>query len=362
MAVRRYGIYLADFDLQSRSSIGTVHYGIGLASSLPEHLDADEALVVYASPDVADLLDPHPQVHIERVPRSSGTKGRLLTEQRDSVAVARRDGLAVLHFLKGMVPLRRVAGTAYVVTVHDDIPLQYVRGHFDTHGSFALNAYVSTQILWSLWRADAVITVSEAASEALSRYARRRPVSVSEGLTVPDEPVVPIADREPLVLVFASGLPHKRTEALLRTLSHSSVVEEHGWRIGLIGPTRPAGTDDLDLDDLGTPSSEELHRLVRHSRLVAFHSTYEGLGLPPLESWALGTPAVRPALPSLDEALEGVPGRVDHLDVACLDRALAEVAALDDPAVASLRQLVRSRFSWPDVAGRVLEEYRAVAG
>jgi glycosyltransferase involved in cell wall biosynthesis len=91
---------------------------------------------------------------------------------------------------------------------------------------------------------------------------------------------------------------------------------------------------------------------------VGFHSTYEGLGLPPLEAWALGTPAVRPGLPSLDEVLDGVPGRMASLDRCALDAALAEVRDLDDRRVAEVRARVRARFDWSDVAARVLEQYR----
>lgn len=360
-AVQRYGIYLSDFDLRSKASIGTVHYGVGLASALPGLLGDDEQLVIYGPPEVVEMVPPHARMRVERVPRSSGVVGRVRTEQRDSVRVARRDGLAVLHFLKGMVPLVRPRGTAYVVTVHDDIPIQYLRGRFGPRGPLAKNAYVSSQILWSLWRADAVITVSHAAAQALSSYTRRSPVSVGEGLTVPDDPTVPLADREQRVLVFASGLAHKRTAVLLQALASSPLVAEAGWRVGVVGPTRPEGTGHLDLEDLGTPSREELHALIERSRVVAFHSTYEGLGLPPLEAWALGTPAVHPALPSLDEVLDGVPGRFCALDGTTLDQALAEVRDLDDSQVASYRSLVRQRFSWPDVACRVLEQYRSVA-
>ena len=91
-------------------------------------------------------------------------------------------------------------------------------------------------------------------------------------------------------------------------------------------------------------------------------SRYEGLGLPALEAWARGTPAVVADCAAAQELLWGVPGiyRAGHYSsfAASLDGVLAlEPADYDDWA-----KVVNERCDWGVAAVQVLAVYRELSG
>jgi glycosyltransferase involved in cell wall biosynthesis len=109
----------------------------------------------------------------------------------------------------------------------------------------------------------------------------------------------------------------------------------------------------------GRVSDGELRALYEQAACLAFPSTTEGFGLPPLEAMACGTPVVTSNVSSLPEVVGDAAVLVNPENVFDIARGIREVL-LDD---ALRERLIRrgfeqaARFSWERTAREVLEIY-----
>jgi glycosyltransferase involved in cell wall biosynthesis len=95
----------------------------------------------------------------------------------------------------------------------------------------------------------------------------------------------------------------------------------------------------------GYVSDAELRALLSGAAALVYPSRYEGFGLPPLEAWACGTPAIVGDTPSVREATEGRARYISPGDVTDLARAMVEAlsGSLEVPAMPA--------WTWADAAG-----------
>ena len=146
---------------------------------------------------------------------------------------------------------------------------------------------------------------------------------------------------------------HRLADAARRAGVELRVVGAPGW-----------GGVDVGGDGvrwLGWVSDEELARLYRGARCVAYTSVYEGFGLPVLEAMACGTAVVTSRGGATEEVADGAAVLVDPSDPAeiatGIERAVAERETL------RRRGLERARaFSWSAVAEATVAVYREAAG
>jgi glycosyltransferase involved in cell wall biosynthesis len=243
--------------------------------------------------------------------------------------------------------------TPLVVTVHD----------------LALFRHPETFNRWSrLYGPRAIPRVLRAARRviAVSEFTRRE---LGDVLRVPDERIRVIPNavdgtftaRGPAaegdyVLAVGTLEPRKNllrlVEAARRVGVELRVVGERGW-----------GGVDVGGDGvrwLGRVPDEELARLYRGARCVAYPSVYEGFGIPVLEAMACGAAVVTSRGGATEEVADGAAVLVDPLDpseiAAGIERAAADREAL------GRRGIERARaFSWRDVAGATVAVYREAA-
>jgi glycosyltransferase involved in cell wall biosynthesis len=111
---------------------------------------------------------------------------------------------------------------------------------------------------------------------------------------------------------------------------------------------------------LGEVPDEELARLYRGARCVAYVSLYEGFGLPVLEAMACGAPVVISRADALREVAGDAAVVVDGLDPESIAAGLEEAVARR--AELSALGLERAAaFTWRDAARRTVDVYRSVA-
>jgi glycosyltransferase involved in cell wall biosynthesis len=112
---------------------------------------------------------------------------------------------------------------------------------------------------------------------------------------------------------------------------------------------------------LGRVSDEELARLYRGARCLAYPSLYEGFGIPIVEAMASGTPVVTSRGGATEEVAGGAAVLVDPLDPAAIAAGIEEAAERREELVPA--GLARAReFSWAETARRTAGVYREAAG
>ncbi len=174
--------------------------------------------------------------------------------------------------------------------------------------------------------------------------------------------------RPPYLLYLGSILERRHVHLVIAAFA--AVAGDHpGLGLVLAGRNRLRRPADLDdwieasgvrrrITTAGYVREEDLPALYRRATLSFYLSSYEGYGLPPLESLAAGTPAVVGRGLALDELWPDYPYRAPTLDRTAVARITR--AALGDEA--ARRRVARegsermARLDWRRSAERFLEE------
>ena len=267
---------------------------------------------------------------------------------------ARRDRMEVLHCPTQRAPTR--SSVPLVVTVHDLAVLR----HPET-----FNRWTRTYSRLVLPRVTRAATRLIAVSEFTKR-------ELLELLDVPEDKVqvIPNAVGEPFtqegeaepgdyVLAVSTLEPRKNLPRLVEAYRRADlngvpllVAGAAGW-----GGVRVGGDD---VRWLGEVDDEELARLYRGARCVAYVSLYEGFGLPVLEAMACGAAVVAGRSGALEEVSGGAAVLVDPLDPDAIAAGLNE--AIDRREELRPLGLERARaFDWHDVACKTVAVYREAA-
>jgi glycosyltransferase involved in cell wall biosynthesis len=266
-------------------------------------------------------------------------------------AKARRDGIEVLHCPTQRAPMR--SPVPLVVTLHDLAVLRHPE---------AFNGWTRTYSRLTLPR------ITRAASRviAVSEFTKREALDL---LGLPDEKVrvIPNAVGAPFepngdaaegdyVLAVSTLEPRKNLSRLVEAFGRAGL---NGCRLLVTGMR---GWGDVHLSGngvqwLGFVSDEELARLYRGARCVAYVSSYEGFGLPVLEAMACGAPVVAGRNEVAEEVAGDAAVLVDPLDPDAIAVGLTE--AVDRGEDLRARGLERAKaFDWSDVARATVEVYR----
>ena len=296
-------------------------------------------------------LERRDDVEVRRI--ASGGPGRAASLVRDAlwypVGLPRRaQGVDVLHCPTYRGPIR--SSVPLVVTVHD----------------LAIFRHPGAFNRWSrLYGPQVIPRVVRAARRviAVSDFTRRELLDL---LGVPEErirvipnavddtfvPEGPAADGD-YVLTVGTLEPRKNlrrvAEAANRLGVELRVVGARGWGAVDVGGN--------GVRWLGWVPDDELARLYRGARCVAYASVYEGFGIPVLEAMACGAAVVTSRGGATEEVADGAAVLVDPLDAAAIADGIERAAA--ERAELSRRGIERAAaFTWPAVADATVAVYR----
>ncbi len=286
-------------------------------------------------------------------------RSRADTVYRDTVwypfvlpRLARRERLDVLHCPTFRGPLASPA-CPLVVTVHDLAVLR----HPETFNQWT-RQYSRLCVSRVVRAARLVIAVSEHTKHELvellgtpEEKIRVVPNGVSR-LFSPDGP----AEAGDYVLAVGTLEPRKNLARL------AEATQRLGVELRVAGD---AGWGDVRLDGnlirrLGRVSDDELARLYRGARCLAYPSLEEGFGIPIVEAMASGTPVVTSRGGATEEIAGGAAVLVDPLDPASIAAGIEEAASRRDELVRLGLERARA-FDWTETARRTADVYREAA-
>lgn len=167
------------------------------------------------------------------------------------------------------------------------------------------------------------------------------------------------------VLALANTQSHKNVRVLLEAFRHPRLQD---LKLALFGAEGPAAFEARGLRAppnvifAGRVSDSALRSLYDEALCLAFPSTTEGFGLPPLEAMRVGCPAVVAPCGALPEVCASAALYADPADPTAWVQAIAALAA-DVSRREALVAAGRARaalYTWDRAAGRLLEELLAL--
>lgn len=281
--------------------------------------------------------------------------------------------LDILHDPCGIAPFLLPSRYKRVTTVHDAIPLLAPKVQ-----PLATRLIFRTLIPATRYTADAVLTVSEAAAEDLTRYLGLEaekvhviPNGVAQALSQSPDEVAKhlraVGIPSPYYLYVGNLTPRKN---LARVITAFRLFrEQYDAHLAIVGP-KAWGADALskeaaDRDDItltGFVSDEQLVALYRGAKALVFPSLYEGFGLPVLEAMSYGTPVLTSERGALAEVAGDAATLVNPESETAIFEAM--VRLFEDEI---LRQDLRQRglervkaFSWQQTAQMTLSVYESL--
>jgi len=318
--------------------------------------------------------------------RSSGEhprriRSRTLYALAELPLLLRELGPPVFHAVGNFdLPLRRLPGTAFVLTVHDLIPLELPE---------TVSPFFRWQFrLWlqrSLAVADHVVCDSRTTRQGLlARFPGTDEARVTVGHLGVDHARPPALDATSRAYLESLGLPaeyllyvgaldlRKNVALVLDALERLAawrmvpfvLVGQRWYGSGpverRIRALRAAGHD---IRALGFQPEGLLHALIQRATVFVFPSRAEGFGLPPLEAMALGTPVVASTAGALPEVCGDAAALVSPDDPEELARVLRRVLTSPDErrAMSDAGAARAARFRWADLAAHLTDVYAHVA-
>jgi glycosyltransferase involved in cell wall biosynthesis len=287
-------------------------------------------------------------------PSASVTSNRAASHAWEQLVLPARAGTRTVLSLANTAPIAARRG---VVMVHDLAPL--VGPHWFRR-SMQLYARVS---LAAARRATTVLTVSAQVAAELSargvdggRVRVIRPAVDPSFSASPAEDVDAIRHRLGLARPFllAVGWADPRKDTATAVAAHLVARRDIDHDLVLAGHPHPNFAlvhvpDDVpSVRRAGYVTDAELRALLTGASALVYPSRYEGFGLPPLEAWACGTPAIVGDTPAAREATEGRARYVSPGDVTGVAGAMIEALS------GSLAVPALPIWSWDDAAAAML--------
>jgi hypothetical protein len=351
---------IAEQDVETTKSIGIYNFSLQLAHYLSVHPQFRK-FTVFSNSKVSPHLRLPAKARVQEFNFARrGKLGRILWDQWGLYRSAEATGHRWLFLPKGFCSFVARPRLQVAAFVHD-IMGDFYRQHYPGFQSKFESSYFSRGLAATLRQSSVIFINTEFSRRELTGWAQRAglpcPKVVVAGYGF-DAPEPCWAKKENRIVLFASGMPHKRTDIAIRFLSRWLQKSKYDGVIDCIGILSPrmAKPEGPGWRWIGRVLPARSLEMMRRARAVIYVSEYEGFGMPPVESVLEGSCPVFSDIPPLREAMgeAGCPFANDSEEsfLNAMDRALTTP---QDTIHAWAAGLLR-RHHWPAVAEKIVQE------
>lgn len=272
--------------------------------------------------------------------------------------------LPFLHYPKGFLPGLQPRASILCGTVHDVILQHYADYHPEARSRLNLTYWLYV-LKRSLPRFDVILTVSQFSAQAIRDFCARHrlhcpPLRITyEGCRWESESASSV-EKDEYVLHLSSTEAHKRTRTLVDYWKQNAPRD---LKLVLIGAATDAVKEMVAQSksiSLSPPlPTDALKLTISRARALILPSEIEGFGLPAVEAYSLGTPAVYVKGTAVEEILgEATPGGFQLGESDSFSSALEEALALSPAEIERKREELWARFSWNNCVERTVAAYK----
>jgi glycosyltransferase involved in cell wall biosynthesis len=304
----------------------------------------------------------------EIAPTRPGLIGAALFDSLRVQKLIRRTRPDVYHGPSHVLPLWKIPGVKYAVTIHDVAFLA-----IPSHWSRVMRLYYGWQIPRSCKMADVIVADSHNTKNDLIRFYKIPPEKIEVvHLGAGEQFLNAGAPRKRLLeeKYFFSITTHPARKNILGALKAFSIFAKQSnvkyLIAGLMGePQRQelvAYADKLGIGNkvmlFGYADDEQLISLYQNAEFLIYPSFYEGFGLPVVEAMACGCPVIASNASSLPEVMPDSEWLVDPHDAGDMAGKMQQLLALSsierELLIVKNRQHVQN-FTWEKAARRMME-------
>ncbi len=355
---------IADQDVEKTKSIGIYNFSLQLAQHLSEQPQLRE-FTVFSNSTVSPHLRLATKARVQEFNFARGSKaGRIWWDQWGLCRSARAAGHRWLFLPKGFCPFVARPRLQVAAFVHDIMGDFYHR-HYPGFQSKLESFYFSRGLAATLRQSRVIFTNTGFSERELAAWARRTGLSCPKVIVAGygfDAPEPGWAEKENRILLFASAMPHKRTDIAIRFLTRWLRESKYDGVIDCIGILSPKMTkpEGRSWRWIGRVLPARSREMMRRARAVIYVSEYEGFGMPAVEAVLEGSCPVFSDIPPLREAMgeAGCPFANDSEEsfLKAMGRALTTPPETIHAWAAGLLH----RHHWPAVAEKIVRELSTV--
>ncbi|MGO8837787.1 MAG: glycosyltransferase [Limisphaerales bacterium] len=354
---------IADQNVETTKSIGIYNFSLQLAQHLSEHPRL-EKLTVFSNRTVSPELRLAAKARVQDFNAAHRSRwGRIWWDQWGLYRSAQATGHRWLFLPKGFgsfMARPRLQVAAFVHDIMDD----FYRRRYPGHQSKLESFYFSRSLAATLRQSTVIFTNTEFSKRELTGWAQRNGLPASRvivagyGFAAPEPGRT---EKENRVLLFASGMPHKRTDIAIRFLNRWLQESQYDGVIECIGilPPEMAKPEGPNWRWIGRVPPAQARDMMRRARAVVYVSEYEGFGMPPVEAVLEGSCPVFSDIPPLREAMgeTGCPFANDSEEsfLQAMNRALTA----SPETIHAWSKWLQQRHPWPAVAERIVQALSA---
>ncbi len=351
---------MADQNVGTTKSMGIYNFSLHLARHLAEHPLLGK-LTIFSNRTVSPVLGvAGGRARVQECDCPLRSKlARVWWDQWALYRQARSTGHRWLFLPKGFCSFLARPRVQIAAYVHD-IMREFYRRHYPKTGLNLEGAYFLRSLRATVRQSRIIFTNTEFSKSELLKWTLENQLGEPR-IVVAGYGFDPVTSRRGekanRVVLYASSMPHKRTDIAIRFLNRWLEVSGYDGVIdciGILSPDmpRPQGPS---WNWIGRVPPARGREMMRSARAVIYVSEYEGFGMPPVEAILEGTCPVFSDIPPLREVMGDAGCGFSNQSEESFLSAMNQALATQPERVEAWADYLLKRHNWQAVTDRIVQ-------